>query len=262
MRNLFGHIGSTFVTFLQDISSLYYLFIETVSQIVFMLSDRKKLRQARMFEQVDDVGARSLPLILTVSVLLGVVLTVLASFQFRELGSISYIPGFVAVTVFREMGPLITGVIMSGRISAAFTARIGTMKVAEEVLALETMAVNPVRFLVAPRFIALLLSLPALTVLSGFAAVIGGFIFGSARLGIPADTYVRETLDVLMFRDVYSGVIKSVVYAIVIGMVGCYHGLTVEGGAEGVGRSTMVSVVSSTLTIIVLDTVMTAAFYG
>ncbi len=262
MNRIIGQIGRSFITFLQDLTSLYYLFIETVSQVASVLSDRKKLRQARMLEQVDEVGTRSLPLILSVSALLGIVLTVLVSFQFRELGSISYIPGFVAVTIFREMGPLITGVIMAGRISAAFTARIGTMKVAEEVLALETMAVNPVRFLVAPRLVALLLSLPALTVLSGFAAVFGGFLFGAARLGIPADTYLRETLDVLIFRDVYSGVIKSVAYAIVISMIGCYRGLTVEGGAEGVGRSTMVSVVSSTLTIIILDTMMTAAFYG
>jgi phospholipid/cholesterol/gamma-HCH transport system permease protein len=160
------------------------------------------------------------------------------------------------------MAPLITAVIIAGRVGAAFTARIGTMKVSEEILALETMAINPVRFLVVQRFIGLLLSLPALTMLAGFTALFGSFLFGSTRLGIQPDTYVRETLDVLMFKDVYSGVIKASVFAVVIAMIGCYRGLVIEGGAEDVGRSTMLAVVSSTLTIIVLDTVMTAAFYG
>jgi len=160
------------------------------------------------------------------------------------------------------MGPLLTAVIIAGRVGAAFTARIGTMKVSEEILALETMAINPVRFLVVHRFIGLLASLPALTILANFAALIGGFLFGSVRLGIPADTYVRETLDVLMFKDVYSGIFKAAIYAVVIVMVGCYRGLTIDGGAEDVGKATMLSVVSSTLAIIVLDTVMTTAFYG
>lgn len=262
MKNLFGYVGRRFFTFLQDLSSLYYLFRETVAQTALVLTDRKKRRQARLFEQVDEVGTHSLPLILAVSALLGIALTILVSFQLREFGALSYIPGFVAVAIFREMGPLITGVIISGRVGAAFTARIGTMKVSEEILALETMAINPVRFLIVQRFIGLFLALPALTMLANFTAVFGGFLFGSVRLGIRADTYVRETLDVLSFTDVYSGMAKAMVYSIVIVMVGCYRGLIVEGGAEDVGRSTMVSVVSSTLTIIVLDTVMTAAFYG
>jgi phospholipid/cholesterol/gamma-HCH transport system permease protein len=262
VKNLFGYIGRRFFTFLQDLSSLYYLFQETLAQTAVVLSDPKKRRQARLLEQVDEVGTQSLPLILAVSALLGIALTVLVSFQLKEFGALSYIPGFVAVAIFREMGPLITAVIISGRVGAAFTARIGTMKVSEEILALETMAINPVRFLVVQRFIGLLLALPALTVLANFTAVFGGFLFGSTRLGIRAETYVRETLDVISFTDVYSGMVKAVVYSVVIVMVGCYRGLIVEGGAEDVGRATMVAVVSSTLTIIVFDTVMTAAFYG
>ncbi len=262
MKTIFGYIGRSFIEFLQELSSLYYLFRETVAQTIVLFADRKKLRQARLLEHIDEIGARSLLLVITVSALLGIALTVLVSFQLKELGALSYIPGFVAVAVFREMGPLITAVIIAGRVGAAFTARIGTMKVSEEILALETMAINPVRFLVVHRFIGLLVSLPALTVLADFTALIGGFLFGSLRLGIPADTYLRETLDVLMFKDLYSGVLKAIAYSIIIVMVGCYRGLAVEGGAEDVGRSTMLSVVSSTLAIIVFDTVMTAAFYG
>ncbi len=262
MKKLFGYIGRTFITFLRDLSSLYSLFRETIVQSVILLSDRKKRRQAGLLEQVDEIGTHSLPLVLSVSALLGIAMTVLISFQLKEIGGYNYIPGFVAVAVFREMAPLITAVIIAGRVGASFTARIGTMKVSEEILALETMAINPVRFLVVQRFIGLFLSLPALTMLAGFTAVFGGFLYGSSRLGIRPDTYVRETLDVLMFRDVYSGLIKAAVFSVVIVMIGCYRGLIVEGGAEEVGKATMNSVVSATLAVIVLDTVMTAAFYG
>jgi phospholipid/cholesterol/gamma-HCH transport system permease protein len=136
------------------------------------------------------------------------------------------------------------------------------MKVSEEILALETMAISPVRFLVVQRFIGMVVSLPALTLLACFTSIFGGFLFGSMRLGIRPDTYVRETLDVLTFVDIYSGMLKAAVFAVVIVMIGCYRGLVVEGGAEEVGKATMLSVVSSTLAIIVLDTVMTAGFYG
>ncbi len=262
MTNLFGYVGRMFITFLQDLSSITYLFLETVAQTVALFSDRKRVKKARLLLHVDEAGTHSLMLVIIVSSLLGIALTVLVSFQLKDLGGLSYVPGFVGVAIFREMGPLITALIVAGRIGAAMTARIGTMKVTEEILALETMAINPVRFLVVQRFLGLLLALPALTVIANFTAVAGGFLFGTVRLGIRPDTYLRETLDVLSFTDVASGVVKATVYAVVIVMIGCYRGLVVEGSAEEVGKSTMVSVVWSTLAIIVLDTVMTTAFYG
>lgn len=262
MKNLFGYVGRMFFTFLQDLSSMTYLFGETVTQTAKLFTDRKKFKKANVLQAVDEVGAHSLPLVLIVSSLLGIALTVLISFQLKELGGLSYVPGFVSVAVFREMGPLITALIVAGRVGAAITARIGTMKVSEEILALETMAINPVRFLVVQRFIGLLVALPALTVLGSFTAVFGGFLFGSTRLGIRPDTYLRETLEVLSFTDVYSGAMKALIFSMAIVMIGCYRGLVVEGSAEEVGKSTMVSVVWSTLAIIILDTVMTTAFYG
>lgn len=262
MRNFFGSIGRAFITLLQDLSSLVYLFLETITQSWDVLSNKKKRKQAGLLEQIDEIGARSLLLVLTVSALLGIGMTVLISYQLKEVGGYNYIPAFIAITVFREISPLITGVIMAGRVGAAFTARIGTMKVSEEILALETMAINPVRYLVVQRFVGLFLSLPALTLLAGFTALFGSFLYGSTRLGIRPDIYVRETLDALLVKDIYSGLLKAAVFAVVIAMIGCYRGLVVEGGAEAVGKATMRSVVSSTLMIIVLDTVMTTALYG
>ncbi len=262
MKNFIGSVGRKFILFLQDLSSIAALFGETLRQAAVLLRDRRKRTQVRVLESVDEIGAHSLPLVAVVSALLGIALTVLVSFQLRELGALSYIPGFVAVAIFREIGPLITAVIIAGRVGAAFTARIGTMKVSEEILALETMGISPVRFLIVQRFAGLLIALPALTALASFTAVFGGFLFGTARLGIRPDVYLRETVDVLSLTDITSGLLKATVYSVVISMVSCYRGLVVEGGAEGVGRSTMLSVVSSSLAIIMFDTVMTTAFYG
>ena len=261
MKNLFGHVGRAFIGFLQDLSGLALLFVETLRQAKVLLSDRKRLAQAGILTHVSEIGNYSLAIVLILSLLIGVALTAIVSFQTKEIGLFTYVPGIVAVAVYRLMGPLLTAIIVAGRIGAGITARIGTMKVSEEVLALETMAINPVRFLVVRRLFAMLLALPALTVLACFTAVAGGFFFGTARFGIRPDSYLRGTLDVLDFTDIVSGVVKALVYAVAIVMISCYRGLIVEGGAEDVGRSTMVTVVWCTLAVIVLETLMTVAFY-
>lgn len=262
MRNLFGYIGRLCISFLQELSSLYALFVETLTQAAALFGDPKRRRQARLLAHIDEAGYYSLPQVLVVSVLLGAILAILISYQLKELGGLTFIAGFVSISVYREMGPLLTGIIVAGRVGATYTARIGTMKVSEEILALETMAINPVRYLVVQRFVALLVALPALTVLGSFTAVLGSFLYCTTRLDLRADVYLREAVDVLDFTDVWSGVVKSLVYAVLISMIGCYRGLVIEGTAEEVGRSTMVAVVWSTLSIIMLDTVLTAAFYG
>ena len=262
MRNLAGYMGRAFLSLLQDLSGLVRLFRETVVQARVLLTDRRRLAQAGILASVSEIGNYSLAIVLFISLLIGIVLTVIVSFQTKELGWFNYVPGIVALSVFRLMGPLFTAIIVAGRIGTGITARIGTMKVSEEILALETMAISPVRFIVVRRLIAMLLALPALTVLSCCTAVLGGFLFGSARHGIPAETYLRGTLDVLDITDVYSGVVKSLVYAVVIVMISSYHGLVVEGSAENVGRATMVTMVWCILSIIVLESVLTVAFYG
>ena len=264
MKSLFGFIGRAFITFLRDLSSLTSLFGDTIVQSVVLLKDHRKQKQWPILQQVDQIGFHSLLMVLTVSGLFGIAMTVLIAIELREIGdsNYSYIPGFVTVAIFRGVGPLLTAVIVAGRVGAAFTARIGTMKVSEEILALETMAINPVRFLVVQRFLGLLLSLPVLTMLAGGTAVFGSFLLCSTRLGIRPEIFLREAMDALMLKDLYAGVIKATVFAMVIALIGCYRGLLVEGGAEDVGRSTMITVVTSTLTVIVLDTVLTAAFYG
>ncbi len=262
MKELFGSIGRAFITFLQDLSSIYRLFGQTLVQTAVVLSDRKKRRQARVLLSVDEIGSFSLPIVLLVSALLGIALTVVIAFNLDELGLLNSIPGVVVVAVYRFLAPLLTGIIVAGRMGAAFTARIGTMKVTEEILALETMAISPVRYLVVRRFLGMVIALPALTVLGSFAAGFASLLFCVSRFGMGPNVYVSGVLEVLSPTDILSGAVKAFVYAVTIVMIGCYRGLIAEGGAAGVGRETMVTVVWSTLTIVVLDTVLTTAFYG
>lgn len=262
MKKLAGYIGRKFISFLQDLSGLAHLFLETGVQARHMLADRKRLTRGGTLSFVNEIGTSSLSIVIILSALIGVALTVIVSFQTKEIGLFNYVPGIVALAIFRLMGPLLTAIIVASRVGAGITARIGTMKVTEEILALETMAINPVRFLVVRRLFAMLLALPALTVMACFTAVLGGFLFGTARHGIRPDVYLRGTLDVLEITDLYSVITKALVYAVVIVMISSYRGLIVEGSAEDVGRSTMVTVVWCTLMVIVLETLMTVAFYG
>jgi len=262
LKNLFGYVGRMFINFLRDLSSIYHLFVETVVQTALLFKDRKRLKKANILSSVDAIGSFSIPLVLLVSALIGIGLTVVIAFNLDSLGMVNAVPGVVVAAVYRFLAPLLTGIIVAGRMGAAFTARIGTMKVSEEILAIETMAINPVRFLVVQRFLGMIIALPALTVLGSFMALFGSFLYCISRLGMGPNVYIVGILDILTPTDVVSGIVKSFFYAIVIVMIGCYRGLIVEGSAEEVGKATMVTVVWSTLTIIVLDTVLTTAFYG
>jgi phospholipid/cholesterol/gamma-HCH transport system permease protein len=262
LNNLFGFIGRKFFTFLSDITSIASLFRETLVQTALLASSRKRWKQARVLHAVDDVGSFSIPLILMVSALIGIALTVVIASNVEDLGMLNAIPGILVVTVYRFLGPLLTGIFVAGRMGAAITARIGTMKVTEEVLALEAMAINPVRFLVVQRFLGMLIALPALTVLGSFTAVLASFLFCVSRYGMGPNVFISNVLDVLTAKDVLSGTVKAMVFAVAIVMIASYRGLIIEGSAEEVGKATMVTVVWSILTIVVLDTVLTTAFYG
>ena len=205
-----------------------------------------------------ETGVRSLPIVVLIAILVGVILVLQTAYQLQRYGQVHLVAGLVAMSVARELGPLLTAILISGRVGAAFTAELGTMKVAEEILALEVMAINPVGFLVAPRFVALLVMLPCLTIVADTMGLVGGFVIGTTLFPITPASYIDTTLTWLQFRDVLSGLIKSAVFAVIISMVGCYRALTVEGGSAGVGQATMGSVVTSIVLIIIADSIFTA----
>ncbi|MEE8360462.1 MAG: ABC transporter permease, partial [Candidatus Omnitrophota bacterium] len=167
----------------------------------------------------------------------------------------------VSVSICREMGPVFTALVVAGRVGSAISAELGTMKVSEQIEALETIALNPVRFLVVPRFLGLIVMLPCLTIIADLAGILGGFFVGTMSLQLNAARYMDVAFQFLETKDVMTGLLKSVVFAIVISIIGCYKGLNTKGGAEGVGKATTQSVVISFMLIIVFDCILTGIFY-
>jgi phospholipid/cholesterol/gamma-HCH transport system permease protein len=167
----------------------------------------------------------------------------------------------VAITMTRELGPLMTAVVVIGRSGSSFAAEIGTMKVNEEIDALETMALNPVSFLVAPKFLAMILMMPCLTTWADLMGVLGGAFFGIGAAGFTFHTYIQATLDALILRDIMTGLIKSLMFGLVITAVGCHEGFATGLGSEQVGRSTTAAVVKSIFFVVLVDLVFTGIFY-
>jgi phospholipid/cholesterol/gamma-HCH transport system permease protein len=216
----------------------------------------KPLRFQRAVSQAMEAGVRALPILSLITFFIGLILALQAAYELRRFGAISFVASAVALSMTRELGPLITAVIVIGRSGSAFAAELGTMKVSEEIDALETMAINPVSFLVAPKFVAMILMLPCLTM-----GILGGSLFGVAQADFTFWRYIIASLDALFMRDVVTGLIKSFMFGVTITAVGCLEGLNTTGGAEQVGRSTTRAVVMSIFLVILVDLVFTMLFY-
>jgi phospholipid/cholesterol/gamma-HCH transport system permease protein len=221
----------------------------------------KRLRLSRAVHQAMGVGVEALPIISLISFFVGLILALQGAYELRRLGALQLVAGAVAISMSRELGPLMTAIVVIGRSGSAFAAEIGTMKVNEEIDALETMALEPVHFLVAPKFLAMILMMPCLTTWSDFMGVLGGALFGVTNAGFTLGTYMQATLDNLHTRDIMTGLIKSVMFALVITAVGCKEGFSTGLGSEQVGRSTTSAVVNSIFMVIMVDLVFTAIFY-
>jgi phospholipid/cholesterol/gamma-HCH transport system permease protein len=208
-----------------------------------------------------QVGVEAVPIVSLISFFVGTILALQGAYQLRKLGALQLVADAVAIIVTRELGPLITAIIVIGRSGSAFAAEIGTMKVNEELDALETMALDPVHFLVAPKFLAMTLMLPCLTTWADFMGVCGGGAFGVAFAGFTWVSYFRATLNALVLRDIVTGLIKSLLFGFVITAVGCQEGLATAQGPEDVGQATTSAVVKSIFLVIAVDLVFTALFY-
>jgi len=196
-----------------------------------------------------------------ISLFVGTILALQGAYQLRKLGALQLVASAVAIVMTRELGPLMTAIVVIGRSGSAFAAEIGTMKVNEEIDALETMALEPVHFLVAPKFVAMAVMMPCLTTWADFMGVVGGGLFGVTNAGFTWASYFRATLDALVLRDIFTGLIKSVMFGLVITAVGCQEGLSTGLGSEEVGRSTTAAVVKSIFLVVAVDLVFTALFY-
>ena len=212
-------------------------------------------------DQMNKIGVNSVPIVFLTSLFTGMVLALQSAYQMQKISATMYIASLVSLSMCRELGPVLTALVVAGRVGASITAELGTMKVTEQVDALETLATNPVKYLAVPRFVALFFMLPLLTIYADFIGILGGYLVGVGKLGITSSLYWRMTYDPLVLKDFFTGLIKSFAFAIIICIVACYQGLNSEGGAEGVGRATTLSVVSSFILIISADCFFTALFY-
>jgi phospholipid/cholesterol/gamma-HCH transport system permease protein len=218
-----------------------------------VLLGRAPIGLSQLFEQADRVGWGSVPLVSLVSFFLGLTMALLTGYELEKFGTERLVPGLVAVSFSRELGPLLTGIMVAARVGAAFTAELGTMTVAEEIEAIEAMGLGPLRFLVAPRLLSVALLMPCLSVVSNLSALAGGFLVSRNTLHISFQYFAQTVQENLLVRDIVSGTIKSICFGVIIGVISCYKGLAVEGGAAGVGTSTTSSVVVAITTVIGFD---------
>jgi phospholipid/cholesterol/gamma-HCH transport system permease protein len=212
-------------------------------------------------EQMDLIGVRGAPLVVFISLLVGIVLAINGARELSQFGASIYIANLVGVTMTREMGPLMTAILIAGRSGSAIAAELGTMVVSEEIDAMRTMALEPNRFLIAPRMIALAIMVPCLTVMSDVFGIAGGFLVAVPAMGLGSGNYLRQTARMLYISDIVTGLFKSLVYAVLIGLISCHEGMNVVGGAQGVGAATTRSVVTAIIATIAADAVFTLFFY-
>lgn len=216
---------------------------------------------SQILAQIIRIGVQAIPMASLVSLSVGFILAMQSSTELGKMGADSFIPDLVSLSLMRELGPLLVAIIVVGRSGSAVAAELGTMKVNEEIEALRVMAIDPIRYLVVPRFIALMIMLPCMTILGTCIGLVGGWAVCTIELGMPSSFYIFRAIQRPELWDLYSGIIKTAVFAHILITIACYQGLNVEGGAEGVGRATTSAVVYSILWIIIADAILTGLFF-
>lgn len=261
MKLYVENIGRFIRETLEKLVGEFKLFLHSLYWIFVGPFIKKPFSWSATSHQMVFAGVHSLVIVFFVSFFTGVVLAMQSAYQLVQFGVKSLVASLVSVSMARELGPVFTALVVAGRVGSAITAEISSMKVNEQIEALDTMAINPVRFLVTPRVLALMVMLPCLTIIADIIGMFGGFIIGFFSLKISPGLYMDMTVRFLQLKDVYTGLFKSLVFAIIITIVGCYEGLNARGGAEGVGRATTLSVVNSFILIILADCILTGIFY-
>ena len=263
MEYLAGELGARFYAGLRYAGGMGWLLADALG-FIFLApfgARRLRLRGAPVFEQMARVGFSSLGIVCLVQFFIGIVLALQMATILKRFGVAEYVGSVVGLGMFRELGPLVTAVVMSGYAGAAISAELGTMAVSEELEALRALAISPVRYLVVPRVLAAAVMIPCVTMIGNFVGVLGGMGIAWGLLKIAPALFVQKMLYVLAGSDVLIGVFKSWVFAMLIALIACYEGLGVDSGAEGVGRAATRSVVYSVVMIIAADCFLTALFH-
>jgi phospholipid/cholesterol/gamma-HCH transport system permease protein len=256
MTTILANIGRVFIHFLEATGHLalflFYALREGVQPPYYF---RQILRQFW------EIGYLSLPVVGLTALFTGMVLALQSYTGFSRFNAGNAIAGVVALSMTRELGPVLAGLMVSGRIGAAMAAEIGTMRVTEQIDALTTLSTNPQKYLIAPRLLAGVTMLPFLVLVADYIGIFGGYLVGVYRLGFNPALYLKQTFDFLKMEDVTSGLIKAAVFGFIISLMGCYHGFNSKGGAQGVGKATTYAVVSSSILILIANYLLTSLLF-
>ncbi|MCK5511511.1 MAG: ABC transporter permease [Thermodesulfovibrionia bacterium] len=247
------YIGKKVKGPIEEIGLLLVLFYSTLKLLI-----TPPLEMKNILKQMLDIGVNSLPVVLITAIFTGMVLALQSYTGFKRFGAEGLVGYVVALSMTRELGPVLTALIVTGRAGAAMAAELGTMRVTEQIDALETLATNPIKYLVVPRFFSGLIMLPCLTVIADIVGIIGGYFVTVIMLNANVTTYMRMTWDYLEMQDIYNGLIKACFFGAALSLIGCYKGFYATGGAEGVGKATTGAVVISFMVILISDYFLSA----
>ncbi len=223
---------------------------------------RRPFRLHAAAEQMMQVGVHSFPVVFFTAMFTGMVLALQSFTGFKRFGAESMVGTVVALSMTRELGPVLTALVVTGRAGSSMTASLGTMRVTEQIDALYTLAANPIKYLVVPRVIAGTIMLPLLTIIADFVGIMGGFAVGVLVLNANPVLYLEKTYEFMEYNDIFSGLVKSTAFGFIISIVGCYEGFYTEGGAEGVGSATTRSVVLGFMLIFIANYILTALLFS
>lgn len=256
VQDWFAGVGVYCLDFFSEVGGISMVFWRT--NVSFFTA---KLRTTETIEQMYKIGVASLPLVSLTSLFTGMVLALQSAYQLQIFSAAQFTADLVSLSIVRELGPVLTAMVVAGRVGASIAAEVGTMKVTEQIDALQSLATDPVQYLVVPRYVAAVIMLFMLTIYADVIGILGGYLVAILKLDMSSNQYIRRAIDILLLKDLFTGLAKAFVFGMVISTVGCYYGFEARGGAEGVGTATTKAVVSSMITIIALDCFFTGLFY-
>lgn len=253
--NFLGSIGHITIKFIRAIGKL----------VIFLFTALRALSSpfyfSSFFRQFFEIGLLSLPVVGLTAVFTGAVLALQSYTGFSRFNAESSIASIVALSITRELGPVLAGLMLAGRVGASIAAEIGTMRVTEQVDALSTLNTDPIRYLVVPRIISGLIMMPILVIIADIIGIFGGYLVAVYKLGFSPYTYLQSTFDILQYNDIQSGLIKAAAFGLIVTFMGCYHGYTSKGGAQGVGSATTNAVVSASILILISNYIITGLLF-
>lgn len=246
---------------IEGFTEILVLIVDILYWSVVGLFDRSQYRKGSFTEQAYYMGSTALPIVAVITFLVGAILALQSAAQLRQFGATIFVVDLVAIGLACEMAPLMVAILVSGRSGSAIASEIATMKFTEELDAIRTMGLNPIRFVVVPKLWAMMIGMPLLSIMALLIGILGGFFVAISYMQLTPLSFYNELLRALFFKDIMTGIVKSLSYAVIITVVGTYRGLTFSGGADGVGRATTSSVVTSLFAIVIADSIWSVIFY-